>query len=168
MKLTQRCLWKSGEAGAGTLTKEILSQLRTKFYSEPRNLQAQNVCSRVDPLEACISRKCIETTNHIFKHKIETEGKPVTNQKSSGRCWLFATMNVIRVPFMKQHNLEEFEFSQSYLFFWDKVYFFYLQLTFYRESWFRMNRFHVKNIFILSSIEIILYLPRIINNDKKS
>lgn len=53
--------------------------------------------------------------------QVETEAKPITNQKSSGRCWNFATLNVIRIPFMKQHNLEEFEFSQAYLFFWDKV-----------------------------------------------
>ncbi|XP_008205982.1 bleomycin hydrolase isoform X1 [Nasonia vitripennis] len=106
---------------AGVLTKDIVSQLRSKFYAEPRNLQAQNVCSRLDPLEACISRKTIQATNHVYQHKIETEGKPVTNQKNSGRCWLFATLNVIRVPFIKQHNLEEFEFSQNYLFFWDKI-----------------------------------------------
>jgi bleomycin hydrolase len=53
--------------------------------------------------------------------QVETEAKPVTNQKNSGRCWIFATVNVIRIPFMKQYNLEEFEFSQAYLFFWDKV-----------------------------------------------
>jgi hypothetical protein len=57
----------------------------------------------------------------LSSFQIETEAKPVTNQKNSGRCWIFATLNVIRIPFMKQHNLEEFEFSQAYLFFWDKV-----------------------------------------------
>lgn len=108
-------------AATGVLTKDLLNQFRSKFYAEPRNLQAQNVCSRMDLLEACLSRKAVETTNHVYQHKIETEGKPITNQKNSGRCWLFATLNVIRVPFMKTHNLEEFEFSQSYLFFWDKV-----------------------------------------------
>lgn len=45
----------------------------------------------------------------------------MTNQKSSGRCWLFAALNVIRLPFIKQLNLEDFEFSQLYLFFWDKI-----------------------------------------------
>lgn len=57
--------------------------------------------------------------NVIFQ--IETEGKPMTNQKSSGRCWLFAALNVMRIPFAKQLNLEDFEFSQGYLFFWDKI-----------------------------------------------
>lgn len=53
--------------------------------------------------------------------QIETEAKPITNQKNSGRCWIFATLNVIRIPFIKEYDLEEFEFSQAYLFFWDKV-----------------------------------------------
>lgn len=39
----------------------------------------------------------------------------------SGRCWIFSSLNVMRIPFMKKLNIEEFEFSQSYLFFWDKV-----------------------------------------------
>lgn len=38
-----------------------------------------------------------------------------------GRCWIFSCLNVMRLPFMKKLNIEEFEFSQSYLFFWDKV-----------------------------------------------
>lgn len=53
--------------------------------------------------------------------QVDIEGKPISNQKSSSRCWIFAAMNAIRIPFMKLYNIEEFEFSQAYLFFWDKV-----------------------------------------------
>lgn len=89
------------------------------------------MCTKNDPLECCISRSNIEQTNHVFQHKV-SEVKPVTNQKNSGRCWIFATLNVIRIPFVKQYNLEEFEFSQPYLFFWDKVskIFFSLEIKF--------------------------------------
>ena len=52
------------------------------------------------------------------------EAKPITNQKSSGRCWLFACLNVIRIPFIKEYNLDDFEFSQGFCFFWDKVIFY--------------------------------------------
>ncbi|KAI4491996.1 hypothetical protein M0802_010121 [Mischocyttarus mexicanus] len=103
------------------LTPEVLSQFRSKFYADTRNVQAQNVCTKTNPIEACISRKVLEETHHFFTHKIETEGKPMTNQKNSGRCWIFATLNVIRTAFMKKYNLDEFEFSQAYLFFWDKI-----------------------------------------------
>lgn len=56
-----------------------------------------------------------------FNVKIKLEGAPITNQRSSGRCWLFAATNVFRVAIMKRYNLKEFELSQAYLFFWDKL-----------------------------------------------
>lgn len=56
-----------------------------------------------------------------FNLAIPSEGTPVTNQRSSGRCWIFAATNVFRVAIMKRYNLPSFELSQSYLFFWDKV-----------------------------------------------
>ena len=45
----------------------------------------------------------------------------MTNQHASGRCWLFASTNVFRIALMKKYNLKEFELSQAYLFFWDKL-----------------------------------------------
>lgn len=56
-----------------------------------------------------------------YNVKIGFEGSPITNQRSSGRCWLFAATNVFRVAIMKKHNLKEFELSQAYVFFWDKL-----------------------------------------------
>ena len=46
---------------------------------------------------------------------------PVTDQKSSGRCWIFAGCNVIREAIAKKYNLEEFEISQNYVAFYDKL-----------------------------------------------
>lgn len=103
------------------MTNDFFEECKQKFYECPKNRLAQNACSRVDPFEVAISRQTIENTQHVFTYKVESEGKPVTNQKSSGRCWIFATLNTIRIPFMKAHNLEEFEFSQAYLFYWDKI-----------------------------------------------
>lgn len=57
----------------------------------------------------------------VYTVQIESEGKPVTDQKSSGRCWIFAMLNCMRIPVIKNLKLDDLEFSQSYLFFWDKV-----------------------------------------------
>ncbi|XP_019869149.1 bleomycin hydrolase isoform X2 [Aethina tumida] len=103
------------------LSSEVLEEFRKNFYGNEKNLLAQNVCSRIDPFEVALSRKVLEETQHVYNHKVDSEGKPTTNQKSSGRCWIFAALNVIRLPFMKHHNIEDFEFSQGYLFFWDKI-----------------------------------------------
>lgn len=69
----------------------------------------------------CMLKYCVYNTSFYAPSQIESEGKPVTNQKNSGRCWLFAALNCIRLPFIKQYNLDEFEFSQGYLFYWDKI-----------------------------------------------
>ncbi len=47
--------------------------------------------------------------------------KGVTNQKSSGRCWLFTGLNVLRAQAMREHDLGKLEFSQNYSFFWDQL-----------------------------------------------
>uniref|UniRef100_A0A8C6TBI5 Bleomycin hydrolase n=1 Tax=Neogobius melanostomus TaxID=47308 RepID=A0A8C6TBI5_9GOBI len=103
------------------LSQEKVSLFQKRLRSEPRYLLAQNVSTCIDPLEVCLHRQTVQDTVHIFQHSIPTEGKPVTNQKNSGRCWIFSCLNVMRLPFMKKFNIEEFEFSQSYLFFWDKI-----------------------------------------------
>ncbi|GAB0087852.1 Bleomycin hydrolase [Sergentomyia squamirostris] len=103
------------------ITHENCANWRDEFYKCQKNVLAQNICSRHDPFDVSLSRRTLETIQHVFTHKVENEGKPMTNQKNSGRCWLFATLNTIRIHFMKQHNLDEFEFSQSYLFYWDKI-----------------------------------------------
>jgi bleomycin hydrolase len=45
----------------------------------------------------------------------------ITDQHNSGRCWIFAFLNVIRIPMIKKYKLKDFEFSQNYLFFYDKL-----------------------------------------------
>jgi bleomycin hydrolase len=57
---------------------------------------------------------------HVYSHTIP-KALPVVDQKSSGRCWLFASTNIMRVPLIKKLNLSSFQYSQSYLFFYDKL-----------------------------------------------
>ncbi|KAK1064478.1 bleomycin hydrolase [Friedmanniomyces endolithicus] len=61
--------------------------------------------------------KDIQTFNLTIPH----EGTPVTNQRSSGRCWIFAATNVFRIAIQQKYDIKNFELSQAYLFFWDKV-----------------------------------------------
>jgi len=55
-----------------------------------------------------------------FQFSVDVKTMSSTNQKSSGRCWLFAATNVLREIVAKKLNLENFELSQSWLAFWDK------------------------------------------------
>jgi bleomycin hydrolase len=63
----------------------------------------------------------VKNSHHEYSDKIEKEGSPMTDQKASGRCWIFTGMNVLRVNIQRDHNIEELELSQSYLFFYDKL-----------------------------------------------
>ncbi|TPX10695.1 uncharacterized protein E0L32_008429 [Thyridium curvatum] len=74
-----------------------------------------------NPKELLLSRATQIADQQVFNVKIPFEGGPITNQRSSGRCWLFASTNVFRVALMQKYNLEAFELSQAYLFFWDKL-----------------------------------------------
>ena len=58
----------------------------------------------------------------VFNVAIPSEITPVTNQRSSGRCWIFAATNVFRISIALKYNIKsDFQLSQAYLFFWDKV-----------------------------------------------
>ncbi len=74
-----------------------------------------------NPKELLTSRAAQIADPHVFNVKIPFEGGPITNQRSSGRCWLFASTNVFRVALMQKYKLDSFELSQNYLFFWDKL-----------------------------------------------
>ncbi|MGV3466702.1 MAG: aminopeptidase C [Heyndrickxia sp.] len=60
----------------------------------------------------------IVAMNHVFSDEIET-GK-VSNQRQSGRCWMFAALNTFHHKINREFQLKDFELSQNYVNFWDK------------------------------------------------
>lgn len=102
------------------LTHSDIERFRQAFEAEPRYRQAMNaVCTT--PLQAVAqSRRVVAAADHTFSHHLP-EGK-ATSQNASGRCWLFAALNVLRVKAQEDMNLPpEFELSQNYPLFWDKL-----------------------------------------------
>ena len=57
---------------------------------------------------------------NLPKFSLDIPTLPVANQKKSGRCWIFAGLNLLREQAAKVYNLKEFELSQNYTAFWDK------------------------------------------------
>lgn len=82
---------------------------------------ALSALSAANPRDVLTSRAAKISDQHVYNVRIPFEGAPITNQRSSGRCWLFAATNVFRVALMRRHGLEAFELSQAWLFFWDKL-----------------------------------------------
>ncbi|XP_072098930.1 bleomycin hydrolase isoform X1 [Mobula birostris] len=106
---------------AGGLSQEKVATFTKNFKAVPQYGFAQNVATSGDLLQSYLHRQVIQETSQVFKHVIPAEGKPVTNQKNSGRCWIFSCLNVMRLPLMKKFNIEELELSQAYIFYWDKL-----------------------------------------------
>eukprot|EP01130_Rhizamoeba_saxonica_P012579 TRINITY_DN5323_c0_g1_i1.p1 TRINITY_DN5323_c0_g1~~TRINITY_DN5323_c0_g1_i1.p1 ORF type:complete len:466 (-),score=111.50 TRINITY_DN5323_c0_g1_i1:71-1408(-) len=91
-------------------------------FEENGNAMAQNAITKNAVLDCIMNRKdFVELSQHVYSDVIPKEGTPTTSQKASGRCWLFAALNCLRVPFMEAKKIASFEFSQSYLFFHDKL-----------------------------------------------
>jgi bleomycin hydrolase len=103
----------------GTLTAQDTELLRKEFSASPGYRLAQNAVTRVTVDDVAINREIINATDHSLS--VLLDDWKVTNQKRSGRCWLFAGLNLLRVGAMKKMGLKEFEFSQNYAMFWDKI-----------------------------------------------
>ena len=73
---------------------------------------ARTILSQSDIRTVLSSRSARVADQHIFNNVVDFKTGPVTNQKSSGRCWIFATTNVIRYNIMKKLKLKEFQLSQ--------------------------------------------------------
>ncbi len=97
----------------------VLKDLEGSFELDEHGRALMNALTSNDAKSLALSRELLMRQDEIFNFKIDAKG--ITDQKSSGRCWLFAGLNIMRPAVIKKHNLESFEFSESYLFFWDKL-----------------------------------------------
>lgn len=104
---------------AGALADDLIARWRGEFAANPASRLAQNAVTQTTVDDVALNRAVVTAIDHTFSHRLDDWA--VTNQKKSGRCWLFAGLNLLRVGTMKKLGLKSFEFSQSYLMFWDKI-----------------------------------------------
>ena len=104
---------------ANPLTPDDLASLRTGFAANPAYRITQNAVTKVGILDVALDRDVVTGTDHSVSHLIDDW--KVTNQQKSGRCWLFAGLNLLRVGAMSAMNVKDFEFSQNHIMFWDKL-----------------------------------------------
>lgn len=102
----------------GEITKKQIEDMRKEFSSDSSAKVAQNAVTSNNLSTVALRRDLVQEVDFTFSTKLD-EWK-ATNQKSSGRCWLFATLNLFRPGAMRKMNVKEFEFSQAHIHFWDK------------------------------------------------
>ncbi len=104
----------------GGLTMQQINKLTNTYNSEPNNKALRNAVTTNDITKLAQN---YENSTAFDPHLSNTvPSKAVTNQESSGRCWMFTGMNVLRSKAIKKHDLPaDFQFSQCYTFFWDQL-----------------------------------------------
>lgn len=107
------------EFGSGELTHGFLNTLAEGYEMDGADRARHNAVSSGDMNALALNREILRGNDGHFSHRIKTKG--ITHQKGSGRCWMFAALNILRSRVVRDLGLPEFEFSAAYLQFWDKM-----------------------------------------------
>jgi bleomycin hydrolase len=113
------CLSASAQTKDGGISAQMLQQIEkqnapTASDRALRNALAANAIDLLAKNQA--NAGALDTY-----FSVETKKQSITDQKSSGRCWMFSGLNVLRSNFAKRTDSLSVELSQDYLFFWDQL-----------------------------------------------
>lgn len=110
------------ENTSGTyIDSEHLKQFKKKYHSDKRNKDVQSAISNLPVSYVAENRDVLKNTNYVYSN-VMPKNPTVANQASSGRCWLFSTLNLIRQSMMNSMTLPQtFELSEAFSFFYDKL-----------------------------------------------
>lgn len=107
------------ECKDGGITPELLSRISEGYAGTPEQKAIRNALA-TNPLSAlAVNAENLAMMDTHFSDVVPSEG--ITDQKSSGRCWLFTGLNVLRAKMIDEYGLGAFYLSQNYLFFYDQL-----------------------------------------------
>ena len=98
----------------------FINDCKKSFVSDINNNLHRNSIVAIGSMISTTNSKQLNEIDHLFLNTIKTKDTKATNQGHSGRCWIFAGMNMFRHNLIKALKLSNFEFSETYIFFWDK------------------------------------------------
>ena len=103
----------------GGISKQMLQQIEKQNAPTPSDRALRNALASnaIDALAK--NQQNAGALDTYFS--VETKKQSITNQKSSGRCWMFSGLNVLRANFAKRTDSLKVTFSQDYLFFYDQL-----------------------------------------------
>ena len=97
-----------------------IKKYKNKFLKNNKNTASRNALIKNDLDTVSLNWENYSKINHHFSNLIKKE-LPATDQKASGRCWGFAGLNLMRLKVVENLDLSNFEFSQNYFMFCDKL-----------------------------------------------
>ena len=101
----------------GGISEDMLGRIRQGYTGTPEQKAVKNALASNSIANLAINAENLSMCDTHFSHRVSTKG--ITNQKSSGRCWLFTGLNVLRAKMITKYDLPGFEFSQNYNSFYD-------------------------------------------------
>ena len=105
-------------SSAQSISKAEMAEIQSSFKRDPSTVAIQNALTSNKDIKSLVLNNSIAgDVDHYFKYRVNVKG--ITDQLSSGRCWMFTSMNVLRPKVMEQFNLKEFDFSHNYCYFYD-------------------------------------------------
>lgn len=103
---------------AQAVSEKDLQEIQSSFKKDASTKAIQNILTNDKSIrDNALNRDLQGKIDHYFKYRVNVKG--ITNQQSSGRCWMFTSMNVLRPLVMEKYDLNQFDFSHNYLYFWD-------------------------------------------------
>ena len=103
-----------------SISLDMIKSYQKNSSSDPALKLSRNAATHNEITDLAMDWDEYRKINHTFSEQITGEMK-ITNQRSSGRCWGYAGLNLFRIYLGRKHNLRNFEFSQTYFMFWDKL-----------------------------------------------
>ena len=103
----------------GGISADMLREISSAYEGTAADKALRNALNSTQINVLAASAENIAMIDTHFSDEVKTKGR--TDQKSSGRCWLFTGLNVLRSRMIEKHDLGAFTFSQNYLFFYDQL-----------------------------------------------
>jgi len=104
----------------GGISSEMMQQIKKSYGGTASDKAMRNIMVNQSPAKLAMNYENATKFDSHFSNRVVS--KAVTDQKSSGRCWMFTGMNVMRNKAIRQHDLPaDFQFSQAYTFFYDQL-----------------------------------------------
>jgi bleomycin hydrolase len=103
----------------GAVDSTLLARFEKRAADDPNLTRLTNAATNNDIRDLSLNRELVKTHNSQFNFVVKATG--IIDQKSSGRCWMFGGANVITPRVMNKLKLSDFNLSEAYLAFWDKL-----------------------------------------------
>lgn len=103
----------------GGISAEMLARISDRYEGNAADKALRNALATTPINTLAMNAENAAMIDTHFSDRVRTKG--ITDQKSSGRCWLFTGLNVLRAKMIDKYELTGMEFSQNYLFFYDQL-----------------------------------------------